>query len=313
MSFKEVFRTGGTVGQVAKRLQAKDLYRFTNMPANVYHWRTFDGPVEFPEVVKEAYVGVSNAQKLLYQTLLQVAPKMHKLNFCVDLDYNMTFTGVLVYEGLECVGRIIYSDNGSLEFTKARIYEAMHRKRDMKTKSVAKAVTIIRKYFYGMTKVERLAAVADTVSMAICSAHSDTIYKRRNARGRVMEELEKALLSNQQLAQAAMQFFQEENKPHILEQYVEAADTYELVEEAYRARERGLYIQAAENGFEVYRQGDTRVRTYSRDVLPDKVRGALGMLKLSNDNSFIDNVGFKCEADKFWVTEEIANEFGNQT
>lgn len=311
MSFKEVFRTGGMVGQLATRLKQNDLYRFTNMPVNVYHWRTFDEPVEFPEVVRDIYVGVRQAQKLLYQTLLQIAPKMHKLNFCVDLDYNMTFTSVFVYEGLECVGKITYSDNGSLEFTNARIYEAMHRKRDMKTKSVTKAVTIIRKYFYGMTKVERLSSVADKVSMAISSAHSDTIYKRRNAKVRVMEELEKALLSNQQLTQAVMQFFQEENKPHILEQYVEAADTHDLVGETYRAEGGGLYIQAVENGFEVYRRGDTRVRTYQRDALPDKVRGALGMLKLSSDNSFIAKVGFKCEADKFWVAEEIANEFGN--
>mgnify|MGYP006426557445 FL=1 len=311
MSFKEVFRTGGMVGQIATRLKQNDLYRFTNLPVNVYHWRTFDEPVEFPEVVSDIYVGARQAQKLLYQTLLQIAPKMHKLNFCVDLDYNMTFTSVFVYEGLECVGRITYSDNGSLEFTNARIYEAMYRKRDMKTRSVAKAVTIIRKYFYGMTKVERLNSVAERVSGAISSAHSDTVYKRRNAKSRVMEELEKAMLGNQQLMQAVKQFFQEENKPYILEQYVEAADTHELVEEAYRARGQGLYIHAVGNCFEVYRKGDTRVRTYQRDALPDKVRGALGMLKLSNDNSFVDNVGFKFEADKFWVAEEISNEFGN--
>lgn len=311
MSFKEVFCSVGMVGQVAKRLQAKDLYQFTNMPANVYFWRTFDAPVEFRESVSESYAGVGQAQKLVYQALLQVASKMHKLNFCVDLDYSMTFLSVLVYEGLECVGKIAYRDDGSLELTNARIDEVMYRKRYMKTKSVTKAVNIIRKYFYGMTKVERLSFVVDRVSMAISAAHSDTIYKRRVTKGRVMEELEKALLTNQQLRQAVMQFLQEENKPHILEQYVEAADTHELVEEAYRNRGQGLYIQTAENGFEVYRHGDTRVRTYQRDALPDKVRGALGMLKLSNDNSFVDNVGFKCEADKFWVTEEIANEFGN--
>jgi hypothetical protein len=88
MTFTEVFRSGGTVEQIATRLKQNDLHRFANLPANVYHWRAFDEPLEFPKSVTETYAGVKNAHKLLYSTLLQVAPKMHNLNFCIDLDYH---------------------------------------------------------------------------------------------------------------------------------------------------------------------------------------------------------------------------------
>ena len=106
MAFTELLRRDGTVEQIAKRLKQNDLHRFTNMPANVYHWRVFNEPVEFPEHATEYYSGVKNAQKLLYKTLLQVAPKMHNLSFCIDLDYNTQFTNVFVFDRLECVGKI---------------------------------------------------------------------------------------------------------------------------------------------------------------------------------------------------------------
>ena len=313
MAFTELLRSGGTVEQIAKRLKQNDLYRFTNMPANVYHWRVFDEPVEFSEHATEHYSGVKNAQKLLYKTLLQVAPKMHNLSFCIDLDYSTQFAEVRVFDRLEYVGRISYDSDGALEFWNARISEALLRKRKMKTKALTKAVATIRKYFYGMTKIEHLNSVAARITGAISAAHSDTVYKKRNARDRVKQEIDSALFNDPQLSQAVLQYFQASNSEHILERYHEANDTHELVEEVYRAqhREKGLYVRAVESGFEMYRKGDTRVRTYQRDGLPDKVRGALGLLKLSSDNSFVDNIGFKFDSEQFWIMEDVANELAN--
>jgi hypothetical protein len=313
MTFTAVFRKGGTVEQLAKRLKQNDLHRFANLPANVYHWRVFDEPVEFPENVSEYYAGIKNAHKLLYKTLLQVAPKMHNLSFCIDLDYNSYFNSVFVFDRLECVGRISYDSDGALEFCNARIDEALLRKRKIKTRALTKAVATIRKYFYGMTKVEHLSAVAARITAAISAAHSDTVYKKRNARDRVKQEIDSALFNDPQLSQAVLQYFQASNSEHVLERYHEANDTHELVEEVYRAQhhEKGLYVRAVESGFEVYRKGDTRVRTYQRDTLPDKVRGALGLLKLSSDSSFVDNVGFKFDSEMFWIMEEVANELAN--
>ena len=313
MAFTELLRRDGTVEQIAKRLKQNNMYRFTNMPANVYRWRVFDEPVEFPERATEHYVGVKNAQKLLYKTLLQVAPKMHNLSFCIDLDYSTQFTNVFVFDRLECVGRISYDSDGALEFWNARISEVLLRKRKMKTKALTKAVATIRKYFYGMTKIEHLGAVAARINGAISSAYSDTIYKRRNAKERVKQEIESALFNDPQLSQAVLQYFQANNSEHILKRYHEANDTHELVEEiCYAQREdKGLYVRAVESGFEMYRKGDTRVRTYQRDALPDKVRGALGLLKLSSDSSFVDNIGFKFDSEKFWIMEDVANELAN--
>lgn len=313
MTFTEVFRSGGTVGQIAQRLKQNDLHRFSNMPVNVYHWREFDEPVEFPENVSEYYAGLKGGHKLLYKTLLQVAPKMYNLNFCIDLDYNSYFNNVFVFDRLECVGRISYDSDGALEFCNARIDEALLRKRKIKTKTLTKAVATIRKYFYGMTKVEHLSAVAARITGAISAAHSDTVYKKRNARERVKQEIDSALFDDPQLSQAVLQYFQACNSEHVLKRYHEASDTHELVGEVYRAQqsEKGLYVRAVESGFEVYRKGDTRVRTYQRDALPDKVRGALGLLKLSSDNSFVDNIGFKFDSEKFWIMEDVVNEFGS--
>lgn len=314
MAFTEVYIARGAAALISDRLKNNTMHRFTNMPANVFHWRTFETAVEFsPKRPTFGYAGGTKAQELVYNLLRSLAPKMPHLNFCLDLDYDVGFSEMFVYDGLECVGRVDFADTGALEFRNARIGETMLRRTSMKTLSVNKAASIIRKYFYGMTKIEKLGSVASKITSAISSAHSDTSYKRRRAKSAVMEQLEEAITSNSQLSQAVAQFFQEQGKSHVLDAYIDASDTHELVTEAYAMRggETGLYVLAHPEEFHVYRKGDTRVRTFRREQLSDKARGALGMLKLSENNSFVDNVGFKYEADKFWVMEEIANEFNS--
>jgi len=314
MAFTEVYIARGTAALISDRLKSNTMHRFTNMPVNVFHWRTFETAVEFPaRRTNFGYAGATKAHELIHRLLLSLAPKMPRLNFCVDVDYDVGFSEMFVYDGLECVGRVDFADTGALEFRNARIGQTMLRRTSMKTLSVNKAASIIRKYFYGITKIERLEAMANKVTSAISSAHSETSYKKRRAKSAVMEQLEQAITSNAQLSQAVAQFFQEQGKSHILAEYLDASDTHELVTEAYAMRggEMGVYVLAHPEEFHVYRKGDTRVRTFRREQLSDKVRGALGMLKLSENNSFVDNVGFKYEADKFWVMEEIANEFNS--
>ena len=313
MTFTEVFRSAGTVEQFAKRLKQNDLHRFANLPANVYHSRAFDEPLEFPKSVTETYAGVRKAHKLLYSTLLQVAPKMHNLNFCIDLDYQGDFNNVFVFDRLESVGRISYDDDGALEFCNARIDEALIRKRKIKTKAVSKAVATIRKYFYGMTKVETMQSMAGLMKAAVSSAHSDTIYKKRGAKQRVTEELERAVFSDSQLSQAVLQYFEATNQSHLMAKYEDAKDDFELVEEAYNAQRlgKGLYVQAVGEEYQMWRKDSTRVQTCNRNSIPIKVRGALGMLKLADDNSFVNEVGFKMEAERFWIAEELANELNS--
>ena len=95
--------------------------------------------------------------------------------------------------------------------------------------------------------------------------------------------------------------------------YEDAKDDFELVEEAYNAQRsgKGLFVQALGGQYQMWRLDSTTVRTYDRDRLPDKVRGALGMLKLADNNSFVNSVGFKMEAEKFWIAEELANELNS--
>ena len=123
---------------------------------------------------------------------------------------------MFVFDRLECVGRISYDSDGALEFCNSRIDEALLRKRKIKTRALTKAVATIRKYFYGMTKVEHLSSVAAKVTMAISSAHHDTVYKKRNARERVKQEIDSALFDDPQLSQAVLQYFQVRNSEYIL-------------------------------------------------------------------------------------------------
>jgi len=312
MSFSEVYVERGTAALISNRLKKNTMHRFTNMPVNVYHWRTFETAVEFPaRRTNFGYAGATKAHELVYKVLLKLAPKVPHLNFCVDVDYDVGFSEMFVYDGFECVGRVDFADTGALEFRNARIGRTMLRRVSMKTLSETKAASIIRKYFYGMTKLERLESMTHKVASAISSANHDTMFRKRRAKTAVMEQLEKAITSNAQLSQAVAQFFQEQGKSQILAEYTDASDTHELVAEASTVDGTGLYVLAHPEEFQVYRKGDNRVRTFRREQLSDKARGALGMLKLSENNSFVANVGFKYEADKFWLMEDIANEFNS--
>lgn len=313
--FNKLFRANGNVDELVTKIKNNALNTFADMPSNVYHWggeeegekREFD-----PEVVSR-YSGAAKAHRMVYNLLRHTAVKMPKLKFCVRIDYEEVFDGMYVFDKLECVGHVGYEDSGALNFANARISEDLHRRSIMKTASQSKAATILRKYFYGMTKVETMQSMAGLMKAAVSSAHSETIYKRRGAKQRVTEELERAVFSDSQLSQAVLQYFEATNQSHLMAKYEDAKDDFELVEEAYNAQRlgKGLFVQAVGEEYQMWRKDSTRVQTCNRNRLPDKVRGALGMLKLADNNSFVNGVGFKMEAEKFWIAEELANELNS--
>lgn len=313
--FNKLFRVNGAVDEVVTKLKNNALNTFADMPSNVYHWRGEEEGEkrEFDPEVVSRYSGAAKAHRMAYNLLRHAAVKMPQLRFCVKIGYEEVFDGMYVFDKLECVGHVGYEESGALNFSNARISEDLHRRSIMKTASQSKAATILRKYFYGMTKVETMQSMAGLMKAAVYSAHSDTIYKRRGAKQRVTEELERAVFSDSQLSQAVLQYFEVTNQSHLMTKYEDAKDDFELVEEAYNAQRlgKGLFVQALGGQYQMWRKDSTTVRTYDRDRLPDKVRGALGMLKLADDNSFVNGVGFKMEAEKFWIAEELANELNS--
>ena len=313
--FNRLFRVNGTVDELVTKIKNSTLDTFADMPSNVHHWRGEEGgeKLEFDPEVVSRYSGAAKAHRMTYNLLRHAAVKMPKLKFCVRIDHEGVFDGMYVFDKLECVGHVGYEDNGALNFSNARILEDLHRRSTMKTASQSKAATILRKYFYGMTKVETMQSMAGLIKAAVSSAHSETIYKRRGAKQRVTEELERAVFSDSQLSQAVLQYFEATNQSHLMAKYEDAKDDFELVEEAYNAQRlgKGLYVQAVGEEYQMWRKDSTRVQTCNRNSIPIKVRGALGMLKLADDNSFVNEVGFKMEAERFWIAEELANELNS--
>ena len=313
--FNKLVRANGAVDELVTNIKNNTLNTFADMPSNVYHWRGEEEGEkrEFDPVVVSRYSGASKAHRMVYNLLRHTAVKMPKLKFCVRIDYEEVFDGMYVFDKLECVGHVHYEDTGALNFSNARIAKDLHRRSVMKTASQSKAATILRKYFYGMTKVETMQSMAGLIKAAVSSAHSDTIYKRRGAKQRVTEELERAVFSDSQLSQAVLQYFEATNQSHLMAKYEDAKDDFELVEEAYNAQRlgKGLYVQAVGEEYQMWRKDSTRVQTCNRNSIPIKVRGALGMLKLADDNSFVNEVGFKMEAERFWIAEELANELNS--
>ena len=51
------------------------------------------------------------------------------------------------------------------------------------------------------------------------------------------------------------------------------------------------------------------VKRIKRDDLPEDVRTAVGLLKVAEDNTAIDGVGYKATADKFFIMEELNFDF----
>ncbi len=318
MNFTQVYshRPASRAANAAKQIKSGSVTRFLNMPSNVYQEEKFNYPLtEFsPEADPNQHRERKQAHRTAYRLLRHLAPKMMRLNFCVDLSFNATFHSMLVFDGLEPVGAVyVNDDTGALNFTNNRIVGALRRGTCMETTSDSKAASIIRKYFYGMSKVETLSATAVIIDRAVASAHQDTKYKLGNAKRNIVRELEEAAFSDPLLSQAVQQYFKAKGIGEYVAAHQDTAEDLTLVSEAAKAQSRGqgLYLQAAENGYHVWQHRDTKVRTYKRELLPDKVRGAIGLLKMAEDNSFISNVGFKHAEGMFWVSEEIANELNS--
>jgi len=318
MNFTQVYSHTPTsrAANAAKQIKSGSLARFLNMPSNVYQEEKLNHPTpEFsPEADPNQYSQIKQAHRTAYRLLRHLAPKMMRLNFWVDLSLTGTFRSMLVFDGLEPVGGVDFNDGtGALQFTNNRISGALHRGTCMRTTNDSKAASIIRKYFYGMSKVETLSATAVTIDRAVSSAYQDTKYKLSCATRNIVRELEEAAFSDPLLSQAVQQYFKAKGNGEYVAAHKDAAEDLTLVSEAAKAQSRGqgLYLQAAENGYHIWQHRDTKVRTYKRELLPDKVRGAIGLLKMTEDNSFISNVGFKHTEGMFWVSEEIANELNS--
>ena len=317
--------------------------RFKNMPCNVQYYNeryssyagiTFartsldEEPSSFnSDVCPDGYTTLQECKvhNFAYEVLRHAAVKLPHLDFYVDLKYKTSsvvnkdtrsvFKSVYVFEQSECVGFILGSDTstGALLFSNERIKASLRRGLNVKTASKNKAFAIIRKYFYGLTGLEKLQNSAHVLKTAVASAWSKTISNYALTKSNVVAELKEELFSDAHLRQAAEQVLKAKGKLHLLEQFSSISEDHRLVGGIYNSQEqdRGMYVKKVGDQYCVWSPKNDKVRSYARDSLPVKVRGAVGMLKLAQDCSFIEDVGYKYDAEQFWLSEDIANELSN--
>lgn len=309
--------------------------RFKNMPCNVqyYHERydSYAGITLIPtsldeepssfnsDVCPDGYTRLQECKvhNFAYEVLRHAAVKLPHLDFYVDLKYKTSsvFKSVYVFEQSECVGFIFGSDTstGALLFSNERIKASLRRGLNVKTASKNKAFAIIRKYFYGLTGLEKLRSSAHVLRNAVASAWSKTMSSYALTKLNVVAELKEELFSDAHLRQAAEQVLKAKGKLHLLEQFNSISEDHRLVGGIYNSQEqtRGMYVKKVGDQYCVWSPKNDKMRSYARDSLPVKVRGAVGMLKLAQDCSFIEDVGYKYNAEQFWLSEDIANELSN--
>lgn len=311
--------------------------RFKNMPCNVQYYnerydsyagvtlvRSGEEPLSFNSVVCPAgyptLMPECRVHNFAYALLRHAAIKLPHLAFYVDLKQPGIFTSglfksVYIFEQSECVGHIEGSDtvSGALLFFNERITASLRRGQKMKTANKNKAFAIIRKYFYGLTGLEKLQSSAHVLKTAVASAWSKTTSSYALTKSNVLAELTEELFSNAHLRHAAEQVLKAKGKLHLLEQFSSISEDHRLVSGVHNSQEqdRGMYVKKVGDQYCVWSPKNDKVRSYARDSLPVKVRGAVGMLKLAQDCSFIEDVGYKYDAEQFWLSEDIANELSN--
>ena len=327
--------TGDARGNVLKNFNA--------LPTNVYYIAERDlmlqraDPSVWTGSLRTSHRGDAKA----FEFVSLVAKKFPRLTFCLRMGAaevdaegvsHAWFRWLYVHDDGEPVGAMnIETKWGNsdvvMHFRNNRIHKARKHGGDMKTTKIDRGKSIIAKYFYGLTALENIRHKADVV---IHQAHSNSLDVHgniRRAHQQVTNFVDKQLEANptfleymerlchKQCEQGGPGTSAVQLHANPVELYKSLLEDTVQINAACAAQKQGdglfLTMDEEREEYHTWKKGAATVKKYTRQQLPDKVRGALGMLKIAENASFIGGTGYKYERGYYWITQEIANEFGD--
>lgn len=202
-----------------------------------------------------------------------------------------------VWEGKAKLGTI-YTNRGRTKKTtyyaeNSRIAHKRERGSAMFTTNVAKAINNVCKEFYPVTTSERMSAAISKAQGVMQDVYGDKIRAFDNRVTRILRGLESYLLDNWETMSviAAKECPKEVSELPLAREEKFIAET---IKDAFDLR--GGTIVALHGSEYVTAQG-----TYTTDTLPVHIKQGVGMLKLVEAGQCMRDVGFRVDADTFFV------------
>ena len=204
-----------------------------------------------------------------------------------------------VWEGKSKLGKI-YTDRGRTKKTtyyaeNSRITRKRERGSAMFTTNMAKAVKNVCKEFYPDTNIERMDEAISKAQGMMQDIYGDKTRGLSNRITMVLRGLESYVLDNWE----TMSVIAAKNFPKEVSELPLAREEKIIADEVYTAFRNLVGTLVVIHGSDYV----TAHGTYTTDTLPVHIKQGVGMLKLVEAGQCVRDVGFKVDADTFYVME----------
>lgn len=202
-----------------------------------------------------------------------------------------------VWEGKSKLGKI-YTDRGRTKKTtyyaeNSRITQKRDRGSAMFTTNISKAVKNVCKEFYPVTTNERMSAAKSKSQGMMQDIFNEKVWGVDNRMIRVLRGLESYVIDNWE----TMSVVAAKSYPKEVSELPLALEEKYIAENVKAAFDNSGGTLVALHGSEYV----TAHGTYTTDTLPVHIKQGVGMLKLVEGGQCVRDVGFKVDADTFFV------------
>lgn len=212
-----------------------------------------------------------------------------------------------IFDGDEALGNLwmdhhwrdgtprFYFNNFRLEKARQRNGGNFSTKPDVAAKRILKA-------FHLKTPKERAAEAFATARSAVQKLHADTAWPVRRAKASLEADLLNYAARNWETIKESLPSAKSIDLPALIEAHAESSRLAGAIDQnqfrTVRIEANGTYLVSRP-------MNDTyEVQTYNDAALPDDLRGALGLLKLVENNGHIDGVGVRVNASLYFVMDK---------
>ena len=220
----------------------------------------------------------------------------------ISYDDQMEVAKFNVYENREKIGTIgTTQTRQGLKYVIANDRIAKGRKRgsSAETKDVSKALKLMAKSFGGKTNTEKLNAAYAELERGIINGNAAKQAAFNQSRATLVRRLDPYIFANfETVSAAAIAAGADANGVMELPELKNDLDTTSHIYHAL-ANTKGVFIHITGNDY-LTRDGLDNL-VLSSDQLPSDLKGKLGMLKLVEDNHFMKDVGYRLNANTFFI------------
>jgi len=252
-------------------------------------------------IAREQEAEVTNkCQRTMFSFIQEVATRNPHLTF---IGRTTTFNDVTVVVGEEVLGRIHENYERQLEFKNNRIRDVLTRGDAKKTGKIPIAIKLFNKFFYPATVLEKARFASDDLASSIASASYGADRELTKPKNHI-EGLIKNMLKNN--SQAFARFLTDVGELEILKEYQECSADFSNIQTIREdVREgRGIHVFKLGDKWGVSDAHRKITSATTNERVPDELIGNFAMLKTVEDNTFIQEVGYKQNKNSYWIYKE---------